>query len=153
MWPHIKVEDFGKLLYALPVRYGLHRAHQPVALGDGAVWIWRLIAGHFPGAMQIVDMWHACDHVWKVARAVFGPNTPEASTWVDQAWNLLVEGKIEYLVTEIVVLPPVSPEPGSPCRVPDIERDYFISNAARMRYPAFRAEAYACWQWHSRGCL
>lgn len=24
--------------------------------------------------------------------------------------------------------------------MPDIERDYFISNAARMRYPAFRAQ-------------
>ncbi len=135
-----KVENFGKLLYALAVRYGLHRAHQLVVLGDGAVWIWRLVAEHFPGAVQIVDIWHAREHVWKVARAVFGPNTPEASTWADQACSLLVEGKIEDLVTQIVVLPPVPPEPGSSRSVPDIERDYFISNAARMRYPAFRAQ-------------
>jgi len=51
-----------------------------------------------------------------------------------------VEGKIEDLVEEIVVLPPVPPEPGTSRSVPDIERDYFISNAARMRYPAFRAQ-------------
>jgi hypothetical protein len=61
---------------------------------------------------------------------------------------LLVEGKIEDLVTEIVVLPPVPPEPGTSRSVPEIERDYFISNAARMRYPAFRAEAHAGGQWH-----
>lgn len=135
-----KAEDFGKLLYALAVRYGLHRAQQLVVLGDGATWIWRLVAEHFPEAVQIVDIWHAREHVWKVARAVFGPNTPEASAWAEHACNLLVEGNIEDLVTEIVVLPPVPPEPGSSRSVPDIERDYFISNAARMRYPAFRAQ-------------
>jgi hypothetical protein len=51
-----------------------------------------------------------------------------------------VEGKIEELVEEIVVFPPIPPEPGTSRSVPDIERDYFISNAARMRYPAFRAQ-------------
>jgi hypothetical protein len=135
-----KAEDFGKLLYALAVKYGLQRAHQLVVLGDGAAWIWRLVADHFPGAVQIVDIWHAREHVWKVARAVFGPHTPEASAWADHACNLLVEGKIEDLVEELVVLPPLPPEPGTSRSVPDIERDYFISNAARMRYPAFRAQ-------------
>ena len=135
-----RAEDFGKLLYALAVRYGLQRAHQLVVLGDGAAWIWRLVAEHFSEAVQIVDIWHAREHVWKVARAVFGPNTPEAGAWAEHACSLLVEGKIEDLVTEIVVLAPVPPEPGSSRSVPDIERDYFISNAARMRYPAFRAQ-------------
>jgi hypothetical protein len=135
-----KAEDFGKLLYALAVTYGLQRAHQLVVLGDGAAWIWRLVAEHFPGAVQIVDLWHAREHVWKVARAVFGSNTPEASAWAEQACGLLVEGKIEDLVEEIVILPPIPPEPGTSRSVPDIERDYFISHAARMRYPAFRAQ-------------
>jgi len=135
-----KAEDFGKLLYVLAVSYGLQRAHQLVVLGDGAAWIWRLAAEHFPGAVQIVDLWHAREHVWKVARAVFGPNTPEASAWAEHACSLLVEGKIEELVEEIVVLPPVPPEPGTSRSVPAVERDYFISNAARMRYPAFRAQ-------------
>ena len=135
-----KAEDFGKLLYALAVKYGLQRVHQLVVLGDGAAWIWRLVAEHFPGAVQIVDIWHAREHVWKVARGVFGPNTPEASAWAEHACSLLVEGKIEDLVEEIVVLPPVPPEPGTSRSVPEIERDYFISNAARMRYPAFRAQ-------------
>lgn len=135
-----KAEDFGKLLYALAVSYGLHQAHQLVVLGDGAAWIWRLVAEHFPTAVQIVDIWHAREHVWKVARAVFGPNTPQASAWAEQACSLLEEGQIEDLVEEIVVLPPVPPVSGTSRSVPDIERDYFISNAARMRYPAFRAQ-------------
>ncbi len=42
-----KAEDEGSLLYALAVKYGLQRAHQLVVLGDGAAWIWRLVAEHF----------------------------------------------------------------------------------------------------------
>lgn len=135
-----KAEDFGKLLYTLAVTHGLQEAHQLVVLGDGAAWIWRLVAEHFAGAVQIVDLWHAREHVWKVARAAFGANTSEASTWAEDACSLLAEGKIEDLVEAIVFLPPVPPEPGASRSVPEIERDYFMSNAARMRYPAFRAQ-------------
>ncbi len=148
-----KAEDEGLLLYALAVTSGLQRAHQLVVLGDGAAWIWRLVAEYFPGAVQIVDVWHAREHVWKVARAVFGANTPEASAWAEHACNRLLEGKIEELLDEIVVFPPVPPEPGTARSVPDIERDSFSSNAARMRYPAFRAKAHACGQWHRRSRL
>lgn len=133
-------ENFGKLLYALALGCGLSHAQQVVILGDGALWIWRLAAEHFPHAVQIVDVWHAREHVWKVARAVFGAGTPQAATWAEHACSLLVQGKIEDLVTEIVTLPAVPPEPGASRSVPEIERDYFISNAARMRYPAFRAQ-------------
>lgn len=143
-----KAEDFGKLLSALAVDGGLARARQVVVLGDGATWIWRLASEHFPGAVQIVDLWHAREHVWKVARAVFGPGTPQATIWAEQTCRLLEQGTIEELVTEIAVLPAAPPEPGASRSVPEIERDYFISNAARMRYPAFRAKAHAGRQWH-----
>lgn len=49
-------EEFGKLLYALAVDGGLPRVRQVVILGDGAPWIWRLVAEHFPRAVQIVDL-------------------------------------------------------------------------------------------------
>ena len=55
---------------------------------------------------------------------------------------MLVEGKIEDPVTQILVLPPVPPEPGAARSVPGLERDYFISNAARIRYRPFAPKAY-----------
>jgi hypothetical protein len=149
-----KAEDFGKLLYALAVKDGVQQAQQLGVLGDGAAWIWRLASEHFAGAVQIVDLYHAREHVWKIARAVFGPNSPGGSAWAEQMCRLLEEGKIEELVEEIVVLPPIPPEAASARSVPDIERDYFISKAARMRYPAFREQGMqigsgiveACWK-------
>jgi hypothetical protein len=72
---------FGPLLYALAMQSGLSRAQQVVVLGDGAAWIWKLVAEHFPHAVQIVDLYHAQQHVWEVAHAVFGRNSPDACIW------------------------------------------------------------------------
>ena len=63
---------FGWLLYHLARQCGLEQAQQVVVLGDGAPWIWNLVAEHFPEAVQIVDLYHAKEHVWDVAHAVFG---------------------------------------------------------------------------------
>ncbi len=54
---------FDWLLYQLAVEGGLEQAQQVVVLGDGAPWIWNLAAEHFPGAVQIVDLYHAKEHV------------------------------------------------------------------------------------------
>jgi hypothetical protein len=98
-----------------------------------------LVAEHFPGAVQIVDLWHAREHVWKVAHAVFGRGTRQGATWAKPACDLLSEGQIDALVKRIEQLPPISPDAGAARSVPDIEADYFRSHAHRMRYPTFRA--------------
>jgi len=133
-------EAFGPYLYALAQRCGIAQAREVVVLGDGATWIWRLAAEHFPGAVQIVDLWHAHEHVWKVAHSVFGRGNPQEAAWAKSAGELLSEGKIEALVAMIEQLPAIPPEPGAARSVPEIEAGYFRSNALRMRYPIFRAQ-------------
>jgi len=133
-------EAFGPYLYTLAHRCGLAQTEQVIALGDGAVWIWNLIGEYFPQAIQIVDLWHAREHVWKVAHAVFGRTSAKATAWAKQGCDLLTEGAIEKLIQLIEALPPIAPEPGASRSVPDIEADYFRSNAERMRYQTFRAQ-------------
>lgn len=132
--------DFGHRLYALAVLHGLRQAQQVVVLGDGARWLWRLVEEHFPGAVHIVDVWHAQEHVWEVAHAVFGRSTPEGIAWAKQGCTWLVQGEIETLVQAIAALPSVAPPPGQTKSVPEQAIGYFTTNAARMRYPAFRAQ-------------
>lgn len=132
--------DFGRLLYALAVQGGLAHAKQVVVLGDGARWLWRLVEEHFPGAVQIVDVWHAQEHVWEVAHAVFGRTTPAGVAWAKQGCSWLVQGQIEELVQAIAALPPVAPPPGQTKSIPEQAIGYFSTNAQRMRYPAFRAQ-------------
>lgn len=132
--------DFGRRLYALAVQGGMARAKQVVVLGDGARWLWRLVEEHFPGAVQIVDVWHAQEHVWEVAQAVFGRTTPEGVAWAKQACTWLVQGEIETLVQAIAALPPLAPPPGQTKSVPEQAIGYFTTNAERMRYPVLRAQ-------------
>ena len=63
-------------------------------LGRWAPWIWKLVSEQFPGAVQIVDLYHAQQHVWQVAHAVFGHSSPQATSWAQQACRLLVHGQV-----------------------------------------------------------
>ena len=131
---------FGWLLYHLAVQCGLEQAKQVVVLGDGAPWIWNLAAEHFPGAVQIVDLYHAKEHVWDVAHAVFGRGTAVGKALATNACSLLEQGQSEALVCAIKALPPIAPEPGQARSIPERAVDYFTTNAQRMRYPVFRAQ-------------
>jgi len=131
---------FDWLLYHLAEQGGLSQAQQVVVVGDGAPWIWHLAAEHFPGAVQILDLYHAKEHVWDVAHAVFGPGTAAGTAWATHACSLLEEGQSEALVSAIAALPPIPPEPGQARSCPERAVDYFTINAQRMRYPIFRAQ-------------
>jgi len=131
-------EDFGKRLYREAWTRGWSRAQKKVVMGDGAEWIWNLADLHFSGAVQIVDLYHARQHLWDVARRLY-PN--EASK--QQAWmkahqkKLLDKGKIEKLVLSLRGIASGNTEVLEKLRT---EADYFERNTERMRYPKFRRQ-------------
>ena len=130
--------EFGRRLYLEAWNRGWSRAAKKVVIGDGAEWIRNLAGTHFPGAIQIVDLYHARQHLWEVARALH-PNDPVAQ----KAWmkvhqkRLLDKGKIEKLATALRSLRPTNPEVIEKIRT---EAEYFEKNAERMRYPTFRRQ-------------
>jgi hypothetical protein len=131
---------FGQLLASLAYQAGLPQAKQVVVLGDGAPWIWKLAEEHFPGAVHIVDLYHAKQHVWEVAHAVFGQSSPQACAWASMACDWLVHGQIEDLIAALAELPAMAPPSGQSKSLPEQAIGYFTTNAERMRYPAFRAQ-------------
>ena len=133
-------EEFAPQLYALAHRVGLPRAKEVVILADGAKWIWGIADEQFPGAIQIVDEYHARQHVWNVARAAFAADLSQRDAWAQTVLTHLSEGRSEAVIAAIEGVPPVAPEPGKSRSIPDIEADYFRRNAERMRYPVFRAQ-------------
>lgn len=74
------IEAFGRRLRAAAVRRGLQQATTVIVLGDGAPWIWNR-AEDFPGAVQIVDLYHAREHLAIVARLAFG-GTETGTAWI-----------------------------------------------------------------------
>jgi hypothetical protein len=130
-------EEFGVRLYTEAWRRGWSRANQKVVLGDGAVWIWNLADQHFPGAIQIVDLYHARQHLWELSAKLFPNDERGRKRWMAGALDRLNQGKIEALVKILRELHPANAELA---KTVGNQADYFERNAQRMRYPAFRTQ-------------
>lgn len=131
-------EEFGKRLYLEAWNRGWSRAQKKVVMGDGAEWIWNLADQHFPGAVQIVDLFHARQHLWDLARKLHPNNQQQQKQWMKaHQERLLDKGKIEKLVLGLRSIQTNNAEVTERIR---IESEYFERNAERMRYPKFRAQ-------------
>ncbi|HKN22463.1 MAG TPA: ISKra4 family transposase [Terracidiphilus sp.] len=130
--------EFGPRLYLEAWNRGWERAEKKVVIGDGAEWIWNIADDHFPGAIQIVDIFHARQHLWDVARKLYPGREAEQKCWMAiHQDELLDEGKIEDLVTALRSIDSLNPELLEKIRT---EADYFHNNKERMRYPKFRSQ-------------
>ncbi len=131
-------EAFGKRLYLEAWNRGWNHAVQKVIMGDGAQWIWNIAEQHFPGAVQIVDLYHAREHLWDLARSLYPNNPVKQKSWMKiHQKRMLDKGKIEKLVAALRALQLVHANISDKLRT---EADYFERNAERMRYPAFRKQ-------------
>ena len=63
-------------------------------MGDGARWIWNLSAEQFPGAIEIVDIYHAKQHLCDVAKAIYGAGTDSAEQWARERHAELDAGRL-----------------------------------------------------------
>ncbi len=106
-----------------------------VVLGDGAHWIWELAADHFGERIEIVDFYHATQHVWSLAHALFGEGTFFAARWAAFAMLALAEGGARSLLALLDATQ--APDPAA-ATVLQRERHYFRTNASRMDYPTYR---------------
>jgi len=130
-------EEFGKRIYLEAWKRGWSRAQKKVVMGDGAEWIWNNADQHFPGAIQIVDLYHARQHLWGLARKLNPNQEAEQRRWIMVHQDMLDEGKIKDLVAALRCLDSSGSELAEKIRT---EAGYFESNAKRMRYPEFRRQ-------------
>jgi len=130
-------DEFGKRLYLEAWKRGWSRAKKKVVLGDGAEWIWNIAQQHFPSAIQIVDLYHARQHLWELARKLHPNDEVNQKRWMMVQQHSLDKGKIKNLVLALRSIDPANPEVAEKIRT---EADYFERNAERMRYPKFRGQ-------------
>ena len=113
-------------------RRGFGAAERRVVLGDGAAWIWNIAAEHFPGAVEIVDVFHAAEHLFDIAKALYGDDNDLARVWAEQRRDELLAGDFDDLLRA------VGTHAGH-CEEARKGRAYFADNRRRMDYPRFRA--------------
>jgi hypothetical protein len=130
-------EAFGRRISLEAYRRGWNRAEKKVVIGDGAPWIWNLTEEHFPGAVQIVDLYHARQHLGELSGKLWPTDERRRRCWMSQRQKQLDGGRIESLVRGLRSLSPASGEAAELVRH---TADYFAVNAQRMRYPTFRRQ-------------
>jgi hypothetical protein len=127
------LSDFAQRVDREASRSGFAQAQRRAVLGDGAPWIWNLAGELFPGAEQIVDLFHAKGHLWDAAKAIYGTGSELGEQWGKQRRDELEKGKIEAVLAELRVHAGANDE-ARKCL------GYITTNRDRMRYPEFRAQ-------------
>jgi hypothetical protein len=130
-------EEFGKRIYLEAWKRGWSRALKKVVMGDGSEWIWNQADLHFPDATQIVDLRHASEHLWEVARELHPNEEANRNRWIMIHQDLLEQGRIESLVSALRTVQTSNAEQAEMTRR---EAGYFEKNAERMQYAEFRRQ-------------
>ena len=129
-----KAEEFGKLLWATGCTLNADLCPDLVFLGDGAVWIWNLVTQYYPHAKQIVDWYHAEEHLEIVAAAAI-PDLTQRASWLEETTQSLWDGQVEDVIVACEALAPI-------CLQASQAVTYFTNNMERMRYDRFRTAGY-----------
>jgi hypothetical protein len=119
-------------------RRGFDRARRRAVLGDGAPWIWNLAGEYFPSAIQIVDRFHAKEHLSGVAKVLYGAPSDLGDAWAKARHAELDAGQLSQIVAALVNQ---YRSRRDPTKREEVRKciGYLWTNRRRMRYPAFRA--------------
>lgn len=121
-------DAFAAVFWRLAVEQQLPYAGQIAITADGAAWIWRLALDLFPCSTQIVDWYHAAQHLAALAQIRF-PDAPlVAQGWAEQLKRALWHGDSRHVLAQL--------------RCADLPTGYFEEHQRRMNYPDFRAQGY-----------
>ena len=126
---------FGSLVRAEGIRRGADHVRQLTVLGDGAAWIWGIATGKFPEATQIVDLFHAREHLHSLTRSLEFMLPGRRDEWLAARLEDLDYGDIAGIEAAVRAYP----LEGVKKNEVDKELGYFLNNAPRMRYHWFRS--------------
>lgn len=130
--------EFGRRLGWESLRGGMGRAKETLALADGGKWIWNLVEDRWPKARQLLDFYHASEHLHELAAGYFGEG-PAAQAWLDKCLHQLRHGRQKKALKEIAAL---KGGPGQAGELVRKQQNYFAAQAGRMNYQQMAARGW-----------
>lgn len=124
--------EFGRRLGWEALRGGLGRAQETLALADGGKWIWNLVEDRWPHAWQLLDFYHASEHLNNLALA-YCSDELSAKIWSAKRLHQLRHGEEKKVLAEIARLKPKRSKAG---QIVQKEKNYFAGQSRRMNYKA-----------------
>ena len=128
----LKRSEFAERVLREATRRDFTNASRCVVLGDGSAWIWNTAKELFPQAIQILDRFHAKEHLSQVGKAIYG-DSESGKEWIQQRYDELDEGRMQSLLKALDRHAPQYEE-ARECA------DYIRHNRDRMRYPEFHQQ-------------
>jgi hypothetical protein len=126
---------FADLVKAEGIRRGADHIRQLTIIGDGAAWIWGIATSKFPEATQIVDLYHAREHLHSLTKSLEFMLLDRRDEWLAARLEDLDYGYIDGIEAAVRNYP----LEGTKKNEVEKELGYFLANAPRMRYHWFRS--------------
>jgi len=133
-------EIFGWHLWLEACRCGFRETDDVIYIGDGAPWIRTEHHRHFGRATFIIDWYHACEHVWNCAKALFGDGTQATEKWVNKHLDWLWDGWTKKLLDDLQE--ELKRHRGNKRKALKELSNYIETNEQQMCYDVFRAKGY-----------
>lgn len=130
------VAHLGKSKDFLPkMEYHIENLRNKVFIADGATWIWNWIEDTYPGSTQIVDYFHAKEHLCEFANLYF-KQKEQAKQWIDQQSDMLINKGVSPVIKAIKRLA------STKGRTKKLEQllNYYQKNEQRMQYHLFKEQ-------------
>jgi hypothetical protein len=132
-------ETFGRKMWSEAKRRNWHSAVDTQVVGDGAIWIWNLVGDYFYDAHQLVDWYHANEHLATASHFAFGEDSAEARQWHTQQELVLFQGHADRVAQTITTLAEQKTAVSADLLQ---QAGYFSNHQHRMYYLEMRADGW-----------
>jgi hypothetical protein len=131
---------FGTLLWSEARRRKWWGVRGTEVVGDGAAWIWNQCALHFGESIQVVDWYHAKEHLVAAAHSIHGEGTPAMRQWLKTHEQWLYQGHARKIADHLLDLAQTYPDAAKSLAA---EAGYFMKHHRRMQYMRLREDGWA----------
>lgn len=131
--------EFGRRVHAEALRRGLNQAQHVYVVADGAAWIWNIAADRLGPALEVVDLYHARQHLWEAAHELYEGDEARARRWIAPLLERLEAGQAGAVAATLGRIAGRLGRQG--CReakAVETQAAYFESHGERMRYDRAR---------------
>jgi hypothetical protein len=134
-----KSAEFGRGWRTLTYLHGSENCRTLVVVADGSEWIWQEVGKYAPLSVQVLDYYHAVEHLWEVARTRFGDGSEGAKKWMGLQQEALLDDKIQAVIDDLTEWHPTTTVAEE---VRQRELNYLKTHQHRMQYKTFREAGY-----------
>lgn len=133
-------EAIGQQVWQEAIRRGWQQMPETEVVADGAAWIWNLAGDYFYDSTQVVDWYHATEHLANAAQQLYPQDEGVRKRWLHEQKTLLFQGHADRLVQHL----DKKAETGAPAAAEVLRQEagYFETHQHRMYYLDFRNDGW-----------